>query len=366
MGNFNNNNNNSKKFLKIIKSKKFKLAISIALFATSLGILVYFCVENDNLVKLFEILPHLNFFWLFTAFFSMVLSWYFDSRIIDEIASLIYYKKHSKLFFFKVTMTGQYFSSITPLGVAAQPMQVVELYKNNIPKNIALIIMTRRFFVYQTTFAIYLLTVSILYFNYLKDFCPELIIFLLIGIAFQCFVVFLILLFTINKKLILSIIKIILIILSKMKIIKNYNKILTAAESQLEFFVRSNKYVKKNKKANFKLYFYAFLEITFLFLVPFFVYKSFNHSEMPVFGIVCTQSIVNTVSSFTPLPGSAGTAEKGFLTLFGSFFLSGEIAMAMLICRFITFYLNIILGAIFYKAPSKHQKNDRKKTTEKY
>lgn len=349
---------NNKKISKIYKSKKIKIAVSILLFLTSVGILIYFCMSDNNLIKLIDILPHLNVFWLLVALFSMLLSWYFDSKVISETVSMVYFKKYSRIFFFRITMTGQYFTALTPLGIAGQPMQVVELYKSKIPKSTALIIMTRKFFIYQSSLAIYSLIISAIYLNHLMCFCPELTIFLIIGIIFQCFIVFLIIMFSINKKFVLNIFKYILLMLSKINIVKNKNQILSSTESKLDFFARSNKFINKNKKANFKLYMYTFLQITFLLLVPFFIYKSFNHEEMHVFEIMCTQSVVNTVSSFTPLPGSAGTAEKGFLVLFGSFFLSGEIAIAMLICRFITFYLSIILGMIFYKIPFKKGKRN--------
>lgn len=348
-------NINKEKIIKLCKSQKTKVFVSTALFLSSVGILVYFCVADDNLLKLTEILPHLNFYWLAAAFLSMVLSWYFDSKVIRETAALVYFKNHSHMFFFRITMIGQYFTSLTPLGAAGQPMQVVELYKNKIPKRTALIIMTRKFFIYQSTLAVYSLIVSVLYYTHLKCACPELTVFLLIGIMFQCFIVILILLFTINKTFVLNIFKFFLILLSKIKVIKNCNEILSNTESKLDFFVRSNKFINKNKKANLKLYWYTFLQITFLFLIPFFIYKSFNHQGMQIFDMVCTQSVVNTISSFTPLPGSAGTAEKGFLVLFGSFFLASEIAAAMILCRVINFYSCIIFGMLFYKIPLKRK-----------
>ncbi len=356
MENLNFNN----KISKLYKSKKTKIIVSIILFLTSLGILIYFCVADNNILKLLEILPRLNFFWLFAAFLSMILSWYFDSKVISETASLVYFRKHSGLFFFRITMIGQYFTFLTPMGVAGQPMQVVELCKNKIPQSTAIIIMTRKFFIYQSTLAVYSLIVSAFYFNYLQYHCPELTLFLFIGIIFQCFIVLLIVIFSINKNLILNVFKYVLVLLSKINILKNYNKILAAAESKLDFFARSNKFINKDKKANLKLYFYTFLQLTFLLSVPFFVYKSFNHAEMQIFEIICTQSVVNTVSSFTPLPGSAGTAEKGFIILFGSFFLSSEITVAMILCRFINFYFGIVLGMIFYKLPFKKSKKLRK------
>ena len=65
--------------------------------------------------------------------------------------------------------------------------------------------------------------------------------------------------------------------------------------------------------------------------------------------VVSAQAFVVMISSFVPLPGAAGGAEFSFKTFFAPFFSPYHISVnpAMLLWRFITFYLPIIVGACF-------------------
>ncbi len=346
-----------KKFIKSINSKKIKAFINLALILTSVAILACFCIQNNNLINLITIFPKLNHFWIAAALILTVLSWYCDSKVIKQIILDTYYKKYSNIFLFKISMIGQYFTAITPLGLAGQPMQLLELYKNNIPKNISLIILTKKFFVYQSSLLIFSIISSCFYFHDLKSNHPKLIIMLISGIIFQGILVITIFLFSVNKKFISRVIKFILILLKKLKIIKNYDRAFKASTTKLEFFVKINKYLNKNKITNFKIYLLTFLQLILLFSTSFCVFKAFNHNGYPIIPMINTQAVVNTISSFTPLPGAAGTTENVFLVLFNPFFEKNEIEQAMIIFRFINFYFAIILGILFYKIKFKKPKN---------
>ncbi|MBR2579324.1 MAG: flippase-like domain-containing protein, partial [Clostridia bacterium] len=103
-----------------------------------------------------------------------------------------------------------------------------------------------------------------------------------------------------------------------------------------------------------KLFFYSYIQISLVFSIPLFIFKAFHHSTYPALEIIQTECVANTVCSFTPLPGNAGTSEKIFLDLFGNFFFENEIVIAMIIHRIITFYLNIVVGAMVYFFSRKH------------
>ena len=106
-------------------------------------------------------------------------------------------------------------------------------------------------------------------------------------------------------------------------------------------------------------FFYSFVQISLIFSVPFFIFKAFQHNNFPALEIIQTQCVANTICSFTPLPGNAGTSEKIFLDLFGNFFLENEIAIAMILHRILTFYFNIIVGATVYFLGKKHHKTNQ-------
>lgn len=343
---------NSNKLVTLLK----KLA-NFILIAVSITILAYFCISDNNLINLIDIIPRLNIAWILLAFTSLVVYWIIEALIVKKITNEIYHKQYPKLFFFKVAIIGQYFNSITPMGIAGQPMQILELSKCSIPKTIATIITTRKFFIYQSCLALYSIFCAVIYYNHLKRMCPEMIWMLWTGAIFQCSMILLVFIFYLNKNIILKISELFINILYKTKIIKDKNLPIKSLEKNLNLFIESNKSLSKNKKINFEIYILTFLQITFLLIIPFCVFKAFHHDSFPVIQIICAQSTINTISSFTPFPGAAGTAEKSFMTIFSIFFTITEIGKAMLLSRFISCYFTILIGTIFSKKIIKNQKN---------
>ena len=52
------------------------------------------------------------------------------------------------------------------------------------------------------------------------------------------------------------------------------------------------------------------------------------------------------ISSFVPLPGATGGIEYAFMSFFGYFITKPTISTVMILWRFMTYYLGILLGAI--------------------
>lgn len=338
-----------------INNKKIKTTINLILMLVSFGILFYFCFQNNNLTNLINTLPRLNKIYLQIAFLCIVLSWIIDSKILKLLVLEIENKNYKNILFFKITMVGQYFTVITPLALAAQPMQILEFSKHGMDKSNATALLIRKFYIYQLCLLIYSLLSFILCFKQIESqklgFLYPLIV---TGILFQGSVALVIILFSIKKNLILCTSKFAIKILYNMKIIKDKDKAKTNFKQKINCFLESNKSLSKNKKLNFKIYIYTFLELAFTFLITFFIFKAFNHSDFPILPMAYTQNVTTTVSSFTPLPGSAGTTENVFLILFKPFFYETEIIQAMILFRFISFYFALLPGIIFYKIKIKN------------
>lgn len=329
------------------KNNKGKLILNIILFLVSVGILVYFCVSGNNLETLINFLPNLNYMWLILAVCAIFLSWLFDSKVIRLIIMSASQKKFSRKSAFRITMVGQYFSAITPLGMAGQPMQILALTQKGVSAGVSVSVFVRKFLIYQSTMTIYSLLVIIYKFSFFSSHIPLFIPLVAIGIISQSFTLLLLILFYINKNFTTKIIHAVFYVLSKFKIIKNPEKSIKSVEDQLNSFVENNSKMRINKQSSMKLYLYSFLQLTFLFSIPFIIYKAFNGAGFPFISLLCTQVFLNTISSYTPLPGAAGTTETIFLLLFSEFFASELIVPAMLMCRIITYYLSVIVGFIF-------------------
>lgn len=321
--------------------KKF---LNIILLIISFGILIYFCIENENWYKMINIAPKLNLKWIALAIFSIMLSWYFESLSIFEITKFVEnaYIKKSKIY--KITIVGQYFTSITPMGVGSPPYQTSELIKTNLQKNSATTIIGTKFIIYQLSLAVYSLICAIVYCIFYRLNSYLILIYLIVGLGFQIFTVLFVLIFLINKSLFVKIEN----VSKRIPMVLKYKKHFAKIKYSVDFFANSFKNILQNKLLIIKLFFYSFIQISLAFSVPFFVFKSFQHNNSPVLEIIQTQCVANTICSFTPLPGNAGTSEKIFLDLFSNFFFENEIVIAMIIYRMTTFYFSIVAGATVY------------------
>ena len=81
-----------------------------------------------------------------------------------------------------------------------------------------------------------------------------------------------------------------------------------------------------------------------LFGTTVFVYYAFGLSGTPWYQILTISSLLFVSASYTPLPGASGAQEGGFLLYFRDIFKDGTIVLALLIWRFFTFYLYLIVG----------------------
>ena len=54
------------------------------------------------------------------------------------------------------------------------------------------------------------------------------------------------------------------------------------------------------------------------------------------------------MGSFIPIPGASGGIEYGFSQFFQPFITGSQMAVVLLIWRFITYYLGMIVGAICF------------------
>ena len=96
-----------------------------------------------------------------------------------------------------------------------------------------------------------------------------------------------------------------------------------------------------------------------------FVYYAFGQSGTPWYHILTLSSLLFISASYTPLPGASGAQEGGFLLYFQGIFKDGTIGLALLIWRFFTFYLYLIVGVftillekIILRREAKKRKRD--------
>ena len=87
------------------------------------------------------------------------------------------------------------------------------------------------------------------------------------------------------------------------------------------------------------------LSVLGLMSVILFVYRAFGESGTPWHQLLTISFLLFLSASYTPLPGASGAQEGGFLLYYRGLFAQGTAGLALLVWRFMTYYLFLIIGA---------------------
>jgi hypothetical protein len=331
---------------------------------------------SHDVETLRDLIPKINLKWIGVAIVSVMLFWLSDSILLSQITSYIYEKQkfHRSL---RAGMMGLYYGALTPFASGGQPAQIVYMKRDGIPYGVSTSIVTIKFIVYELSLCLLFIVAMIwkgsFYFeNYKHVFWLTSGGFLLnlIAVAFITMVMF-------NRNLAGNIVHGIINFLTKVKIIRKTARRTREIDKKIDDFYLSSAYIKNNKLNFFLSILVSTINIAFLFSVPYFIYRAFGFSQESFILIFTLQAFLYLAVSLIPLPGAAGASEGGFYLFFSGIFTAVPIFMPMIIWRFLTYYLILLIGTIFVTVDQivhmhrTHQKRlklknrKRKKTSQK-
>lgn len=326
-----------------------KMIFNILTLIIPVAFIIYFLSSENGLMDLIENANKFNWGWIVVAVGLQLLNVFVDSLILLNL-TFNYDKKYTLIKSLKATAVGQFFTVITPGGIGGQPMQLYCMKKQSVDTGVASSSLVQKFLVYQTTITFYSLISMLLNLDIFSGNMSNAMISLAaFGFISHALVIAFVFMFSFNKKLTSSIINACFKFLEKVKIIKNSTEKADKIKTQLEYFYESNKQLYKNKKSLFLTCVLTISQLTFIFAIPYAVYRAFNFDGAKIFDMITGQAFVTMVSSFMPLPGGSGAAEGSFYVFFQMFFTQNTIKSAILVWRIITYFMNIILFAPFAK-----------------
>lgn len=330
--------------------KKIRNHSFVFLFIT---IIVLYFILKDNFHSILDVLSKMNLFWLLIAIIIIFIYW-----ILKTLSMFYIVKEYSKKMSFKTilkqTIITQFFNGITPFSTGGQPMEIYMLKKCNISVAKATNIVLQNSMVYQVALVIYGIIAILLNFKY-KLFYNIQFLNILVALGFLINTIVCIIIFVISFSTKLS--NIILMLVSKVgnwfKIIVDQEKFMIKYSKKVNEFHESAKIYKSNKLLFIKGIVINLIALTLLYILPFFLMLGMNENmNMTIIEAITTSAYVLLIGSFVPIPGGSGGIEYAFLKFFGVFFNNITLSALLIVWRFITYYLGIILGGVlfsFYK-----------------
>lgn len=245
----------------------------------------------------------------------------------------------------RTVLLGKYYDNITPAAVGGQPFQIYYMRKNSgLKRGASTSIPVFGMISIQIAFIIIALFCFI--FGGLIHSNPALLFTALIGLLFYAFWPVMVAGVSFFPKQTTKFLKIIVKILAKIKIVKNREKLLQKVEDEADEYVDAVKMILKTKGLFLAVILWSLVYNFLIASIPFFVLTAFGGNVDFMSCFVITIAVMSAIY-FIPTPGNSGAAEGTFFVVFSAL-SSGYIFWAMLVWRFFSYYIYIILGPIIY------------------
>jgi len=124
--------------------------------------------------------------------------------------------------------------------------------------------------------------------------------------------------------------------------VKKADSIIENLNKQVEEYSKASIYIKKNKLVLIKIFLTTLIQMSLYYSIPYFVYLSLGFNDYSIFTFIALQSVLFVSVSSLPFPGAVGVSEATFMRIYRQLFPNMILGSAMVITRFINFYIFII------------------------
>ena len=245
----------------------------------------------------------------------------------------------------RTVLLGKYYDSITPAAIGGQPFQIYYMRKNSgLSRGESVSVPLVGMIANQIGFLI----IAVLFFllsgiAYTK---PALMVTAWFGLLFFAFWPVMVAGVSFFPKATTNFLKWIVKILARIKIVKNREKALAAIEREMTGYSESVKVILKERGLFLKVVVLSVAYNALIMSIPYFVLTAFG-GDVGFFECFTLSVAVTSAVYFIPTPGNAGAAEGTFFLVFSAL-STGYVFWAMLVWRFFSYYIYIIMGPIIY------------------
>ncbi len=323
-------------------------------------ILVLVLSLKEDFTSTIHALRHIDYTFIILAFFIFVFSLFLKAVVSYDTVNDR--KKYSLKEAMKHILIVQFFNGITPFSTGGQPMEVYMLKEHGINASKGTNIIIQNFIFYQI--ALVLFGIFAVTYNAFFHLFPE-ISFLrnlvVLGFFINTFVAVLLLFIAFAKKTNRFFIEKMIQICYRIKLVKDKKKTQEKWERRILEFHESTKLLKSRKGLFIRGILANLISLACFYSIPLFiVYSMHDFTSLNFINTIVSSAYVLIIGSFVPIPGASGGIEYGFLCFFHSFLSSGVTSAVLLVWRFITYYLPMIVGAIVFNIDERSKNNENR------
>ena len=340
---------------------KLKKNLSFALIVLSIGAVIVIAFSNPELGDAWTAVRRMRLDWGA----GILLCWCVYVGF-ESLGSWLYLRwEHFPIHFgssLMATLIGYYYSNITPSAAGGQPMQVNALRRAGIPVGYGTMAVTVRLMANQGMVALISLVLLLLHRDFVYAQLQGAIWLVRVGWIINFSAVPLVLLAAFQRRGLQKLVNGIIRLLAKLRLIRNPEQTQVQAMEVLDTYHSALKDVLRSPGQLLVQLGCSLISLLGLFASVVFVYHAFGMTGTSWNRLLTLGALLFVSASYTPLPGASGAQEGGFLLYFRGIFTDGMIGLALLVWRFCTFYLFLLIGVVILPA---ERLAARKRKTEK-
>ena len=323
------------------KNKIRKIITNLIIFILLIILTFYLVLKDQDFLQMSSILKTVKKEFILLGILAMCIYVSCEAINIRRILKEL----EEKVSFFsaiKYTLSGFFFSAITPAASGGQPMEIYYMHKDNISvahSTLTLLMQLCSFQIISISFGI---ISAIIHFDVLKN---GLIYLFILGIALNSSALALLVIAIFSKRLSEGLIKFSVKVLKFFRI-RNIEEKQEKLEKELASYQTSAIYIKEHKLLMVKTLLTTAVQLLAYYSVTYWVYLAFGLNTYNIWQILTLQAVLYATVSGIPSPGAVGVSEGGFLGIFRKAFPEATISSAMLLSRGVNFYLLIIVSVI--------------------
>ena len=329
------------------KNSKRLRVFSMLLMVALIGVTLFVIFRDTSLGEFWSAVQTSDPLWLLAALGAALFASLMFGVALHIALRVLYGKPISLLRNLGFGYIGQYYTSVTPAGMAGQPMQLYYMLAYGVEVSYASLALLLVNAAHQL---VVLLIPTVLFpfraaliLDNLGGFLWLFLLGSLINIGLILFLLFAMF----SKNFMGRMVHGVLALLTKLHIVKRAERIEQRVAEQVALYQKGAEVFKAHKWLLFGELFSYLLLLGAQFVIPYFVYRAFHLSSFGMLDFIALQSVLYLAVCFLPIPGSAGASESGFVKLFRVLFQSALIVPAMLLSRVASFYFILILsGAV--------------------
>jgi hypothetical protein len=315
------------------------------------GIVLYIVLKDDfkDIVKILSKIDikYILLAFLFYALF-IVIKGFVNYKITNDK------KKLSLMEAIKHNIITQFFNGVTPFSTGGQPMEVYMLMEHDIPIAKATNQTIQSFIFYQIALVICgsLAVIN----NFFFPIFPKvriLQLLVLLGFAINVLVVVFLILISRSKRVTEKLSSL------SIKVLKKLRRKVDEEDIKKKFsdYHEGFKDLRKRKKLFIGGVLLNIISLLCLYIVPMFLlYAMHDFTSLDINSTITASAYVYIIGGFVPIPGASGGIEYGFTKFFGNFITGHKLSAVLLLWRFITYYVGVIIGALVFNFEKKVDK----------